>query len=140
MTDDTAKPSPVDRIVKFDLPFPLLLNDSLKLPEDERNEEQFAEPIYVAGTPAASVRVALRSNRRGDFASRGVLEGGDPYGRITYTRLQVRFNVAASPEILDWSVDALIDEALRVANRVVEVYRDVAHRPVLHGHTASHVR
>lgn len=139
MTDNAIKRNLVDRLVKFDLPFPLLLQDSLNLPEDDRDEAAFAEPIYVAGDPPAAVRVALRANRRADFVSRGVLEGGDPYGRVTYTRMQIRFNVANSPEILDWSDDLLIGEALRVANRLIEVYRDAAWRPILRHVVLDHV-
>jgi len=139
LTDNATRRDLVDRLVKFDLPFPVLMQDSLKVPEDERDEAAFAEPIYVAGDPPAAVRVALRPNLRPDVVSRGVLEGGDPYGRVTYTRMQTRFNVATSPEILEWSDDRLIDEALRVANRVIEVYRNVADRPILRHVVRDHI-
>lgn len=129
----------VDRLVKFDLPFPLLLPDSLKLPEDDRDPNAFADEVFVAGDPPGGVRVAIRANDRADIVSRGVLEGGDPYGRVTYTRIQVRFNASASPSILEWSDDDLIDGTLGVVNRLIEVYRDVAHQPVLRHVVRQHI-
>ena len=128
-----------DRLLRFDLPFPLQLRDSMGVIEPAAKVEDYADGIYVAGDPPAEARVALRLNQRPDIISFGILDGGDPYGRISYTRMQVRFNVKRSPETMGWTDDELIDQGLRVANRMIEIYRDVVHRPVLRQLSRDHV-
>ncbi len=90
-----------NRVVVFDLPFPLLMSDL-----DEAGE------IEVAGTPPAGVGLQRRMNERAATQSPGILQGGDPYGRVTYTRVHVRFHVPLSPEVLGWDDEQLIATAV----------------------------
>lgn len=103
-----------NRVVVFDLPFPLLMADL-----NEGGE------IWVAGDPPAAIGLHRQLNERGGFRSPGVLLGGDPYGRVTYTKVQVRFHAPTSPEVVDWTDTKLIDQAVKRVNRLVEHYRDV---------------
>lgn len=115
------------RYVVFELPFPLLLPDSMGADPDA----DFAPEIFVSGTPPAGIKTALMSRGGGGFQAWGELEGGDPYGRVSYTRLQVRFNGDVSPEVLSWSTDTLLAAAVDRANALVIHYRDLANQPVL---------
>jgi hypothetical protein len=126
-------------LVFFDLPFPLLVRDSLKEENDDRPAEDLAPEIYVLGNPPAGVRTVLRANERAAVQARGELVGGDPYGRVSYTSVQVRFNCAESPQVADWTDDQLIETAIRASNRVIELYRDIAHKPVLRPVTPYHI-
>ncbi|MBI4190812.1 MAG: hypothetical protein HY525_09785 [Betaproteobacteria bacterium] len=113
--------------VVFDLPYPLLILDSTTL--DDTNGE--APEIYVAGTPPAGIKTILMSRAGGVFRAWGELEGGDPYGRVSFTRVQVRFHVPTSPEVAQWSDDDLIEHAVERANALVSHYRDLADQPLL---------
>jgi hypothetical protein len=136
MTTDAA--FIVDRMLQFDLPFPLQLSDSLQVNE-ATDVTELAEGIYVAGDPPAEARVGLRVHEQHGMVAYGVLFGGDPYGRIASTRIRVRFNPATSPQVLDWTDDQLIAHGLRVANRIIEIYRDVVDRPALRHLNIDHV-
>jgi hypothetical protein len=111
--------SPDNRVVVFDLPFPLLMREF-----DEGGE------IYVAGSPPAAVGIVRRMNERPAVQSLGVLEGGDPYGRVSYSRVQVRFHVPTTPAVESWSDDDLIRASVDRVNQLVEHYRDVIDDPL----------
>lgn len=127
---DDARPVE-NRVVRFQLPFPLRLTDS--------NGTAF----QVVGPPPARVQVKFeQAPSSGGFAigtGVGALEGGDPYGRMGFTRIAVVFSASADPDVLDWSDHELIEEAIAVANRLIEHYRDVANVASLRPIAARHI-
>lgn len=117
-----------NRVVIFDLPFPLLMGDF-----EEAGE------IYIAGSPPAGVGIHRRMNERPAIQSPGVLEGGDPYGRVSYSRIQVRFHVPTSPDVGSWEDNELIAVAVARVNRLIEHYRDVFGDPLVRPVSSLHL-
>lgn len=108
-----------NRVVVFDLPFPLRLNDF-----------DVAGEIYVAGSPPAWIGVHRQMNDRGGFVTPGALKGGDPYGRASFSGIQVRFHVPTAIEVAAWNDNELLQAAVARTNRLVEHYRDVSGDPL----------
>lgn len=106
-----AEPSrsriPADnRKVAFELPFPLLLQDLAGNVE-----------MYVACNPPASIALVRRTDERAVIQSPGVLLGGDPYGRTSFTAVQVRFSGPVSSELHGWTEDDLPSDEQRSGGR-----------------------
>lgn len=117
-----------NRMVVFELPFPLALPDRSGPGE-----------IYVAGQPPAAIALARQMNERATIQTTGILIGGDPYGRASFTMIQVRFNGSVSPEVLAWSEDELISAAMHATNRLIAHYRDVFDSPLVRQVRIEHI-
>jgi hypothetical protein len=98
-----------NRFVLFDLPFPLRLGDL----------QEFGE-ITVNGSPVCGVGLSRKSNERPGIQSLGIVEGGDPYGRSTYTQVQLRFYLPTSPEVAAWGDNEPIRTAIDRINHLIE--------------------
>lgn len=106
--------------VVFDLPFALQLRDQTAVPE-----------MYVHGTPPAGISFVRKMNTQSNVQAIGLLEGGDPYGRISYTGVQVRFNAEPSPEVIGWDDDLLLRESVDRVNQLLDHYRDIFNAPLV---------
>lgn len=123
----------VQRRALFELPFPLLLENSLPDWDQQPGEEELAPEIYVAGAVPAAVSTRLISSKGGaqGIQAFGELEGGDPYGRISYSRVCVRFHIETTPVAEQWGGDELVHFAMTIVNRVITHYRDIAGKWIL---------
>jgi hypothetical protein len=119
-----------NRCVRFDLPFPLLLPDSLEgdCPDEA---DDLAPEVLVKAKVSGGIRTRLVFETVAGVTARGVLKGGDPYGRVSYSRVQVRFHIPTNPEAQDWSDDGLIENAVDLVNKVVSGYRAISGQPLL---------
>lgn len=117
-----------NRHVVFNLPFPLLVRDSLQI---EGIPTPAGSEFYVAGDPPVGIATALMAATGGAFQAWGELAGGDPRGRVSFTQVQCRFDLRASLEVASWTDDELIGRAIDAANQVIANYRDLADQPSL---------
>jgi hypothetical protein len=121
----TERPNASDRnrIVVFNLPFALLV--------PEQDPSGGSNEFYVAADPPAGVRLLVKPKNDEAVVAGGVIEGGDPYGRVSFTRAQVRFHPPTWPEVEDWTSEQLVQEAVERLNLVIDHYRDIANRPLV---------
>jgi hypothetical protein len=110
----------------FDIPFHLGIPDTISLNgSDAPNDE-----LYVAGTVPMGLRTCRIANANAAIVVPGDIEGGDLYGRLNRTRIQIRFNRLASSDLHKWNDDYVLDQAVEAANRLILTYRDVFARPL----------
>ena len=124
----------IQRYVSFELPFPLALRNSLPDWDQPPGQEELAPEIYVAGEPPAAVTTRLIIAKGGGtqgIQAFGELEGGDPYGRISFSRVCVRYHIETTPTAEGWDGDQLARAAVTAVNRVITHYRDVAGKWIL---------
>lgn len=122
---DAAKTQ--NRYVVFDLPFPLRLTDSLSI------DDQQGPPFYVGTSPPCEIGTLLVMSKTGiqGMQARGELAGGDPYGRWSHSRIQVRFHCISYPVVQSWSDPAIVEQAVTATNLLVSNYRDLGNQPLV---------
>lgn len=116
-----------NRYVVFDLPFPLRIRDSVA------GAEQQTAPFFVGTAPPCEIATLLVMSATGvqGMRGKGELEGGDPYGRWSHTRVQVRFHCLTSSEVRQWEDSVLVARAMSAANTLIAHYRDLGNQPLL---------
>lgn len=132
----------IQRRALFELPFPLLLANSLPDWDQLPGQEELAPEIYVAGEVPAAVSTRLISAKGGGtqgIQAFGEMEGGDPYGRISFSRVCVRYHSETTPAAAGWSGDELARFAMTAVNRVISHYRDIAGKWILRQVSAEDV-
>lgn len=115
------------RYVVFELPFPLRLRNSVP------GEGQHTRPLLVGVTPPCELSTLLVMSKTATQGLHGIgeLEGGDPYGRWSHTRVQARFHCITSPEVRTWLDATIVERAVSAANVLIAHYRDLGDQPLL---------
>jgi hypothetical protein len=116
-----------NRHVVFDLPFPLRIRDSVP------GEQQQTPPFVVGSSPPCelSTLLVVSNTATQGMHGKGELEGGDPYGRWSHTRVQARFHCPTSPEVTTWPDAVIVERAVSATNVLIAHYRDLAMQPLL---------
>lgn len=116
-----------NRYVVFDLPFPLRIRNSVP------GDGQQTAPMFIGVKPPCELSTIVVASEAGTQGMRGAgeLEGGDPYGRWSHTRVQARFHSATSGEVKVWDDRAIVDHAVAATNVLIAHYRDLASQPLV---------
>lgn len=127
MTAPSDATSTQNRYVVFDLPFPLRIRNSVP------GDGQQAAPMFIGVKPPCELSTVVVESETEVQGVRGAgeLEGGDPYGRWSHTRVQARFHSVTSAEVKTWDDRTIVYHAVAAANVLIAHYRDLAFQPLV---------
>lgn len=116
-----------DVFICFSLPFLINLPDTLAADQPTAIRAEYR----VASKPPAGIHIFKRLRSDTPLTTALEVEGGDPFGRFSWSQVQIRFNFESSPELVDCEQDQLVEYAVAACNLLISVYRDICNVPLL---------
>lgn len=112
----------MEALVEFALPFPIYLPNTM-----DQNGAKIGQPIQIA-SPVAEIHLTRVIRTNVGIAVPLEMDGGDPYGRFSFSVLSVRLRVPADAKTDQWPV---AHQAVSAVNALICQYRDVAEQPLI---------